>query len=120
MTPNPNKTQLLTLDIVRELALHWSDWGEPMPLFMLQMRFSPYWCRYNPGLSFASYWLKLVELGVFHCVRARTGRRWIFVQDIWDSLSDAERATWQARCTDPQDPLWAEYNFRRFRPKVKA
>lgn len=99
--------QRLAMEILRELIRHWRDHSEPMGARELQNRFSNHYGKLGLEVFFTTYMERLAEAGLFYIIRTRRGRRWVFVNDVWESFSESERSNWMRRCEDYNDPIYS-------------
>lgn len=97
--------QTLAIQLLRESWRHWTDWKEPISARLLQARYAVAFSKLKLDSFFANYVEALADAGLFHVERTRTGKRWVFIQDVWDEFSEAERAEWKSRCAQLRDVI---------------
>lgn len=112
MPNNPNKIQTIVIQMLKELDLHWQDFREPWPIYLLQRRFTPYLARLGMGIEWRDFWERMMELGLFIVIRGPTGRRWVFTAERWNSLGLGERERWKRKLQNMKDPMYKSSKYR--------
>lgn len=95
----------LARDIVSRILEHWKAFGEPYAASNGQKSY--HW-RIQRTLgrdwSFHRFSDFLATQKIIKVLRSRSGKQWLFLKEVWDNLSEQERAQWLEKIDFLYDP----------------
>jgi len=108
------RLKLLVGRVVREVGHQWTDYGEPLSLAACSSKFTEQ-LRRAAGFtwSIATFCEHLDALGLLKVVRVRTGKRWVYLRDVWDAMGPEGQAQARTHLEDKLDPFQDRADRRR-------
>lgn len=108
-----NKTQRLAMECLREVLRHWEQFGEPMSGRHVEIRFGSTWASLKSELFFTTFLHNLETAELLKVFRTRTGKRWVFSFEVWESFDAETRVKWESRMNDRSDIIYSVEAYGR-------
>ena len=100
------RLRLVVQRVVKDVAHQWTEYGEPLSMSIIGNRINLALIRAVgrtwDGTRFCE---QLEAQKLLRIIRTRTGKRWVFLYDIWEAMPEAEKAEWKKRLFLMTDPL---------------